>query len=397
MIIVIAQRIPFPPNKGEKLRTYHHIKRMVELGHDVEVLSLSHQKDDVTLANALAAELSISVRLFPLANKLWRYSKAILAGQSLSEGAFFSTGLKRYLKEEVTQLGACTVYMSASSLAPYALGLSLHQKQTIKLIMDFMDVDSDKWQQYAKTSQWPMNCVYQRESKKIRKLEYDTVKHFDNTFLIADAEIALFSKHVCQTDNITKLGNGMDFSAFFPDNTAPKTPHPTFLFTGVMDYKPNIDAVVWFVEQCWQTIKKHSPQARFVIAGMKPSAQIQHLSQIEGIEVTGFVDDILPYYHDAWVFVAPFRLARGVQNKVLQASACRLPIVTTQMGAEGISFANPQTMYFAESSEDFAKACIDAISNVEDSSTKAQAVFDAIRARYSWETQLNPLMEAINS
>lgn len=395
MIIVIAQRVPFPPNKGEKLRTYHHIKRMVEVGHDVEVLSLAHNKDDAELAEALASTLSISVRLYSLPNKLWRYAKALLTGTSLSEGEFYSPSLQRYVKKKTSTLDCCTVYMSASSLAPYAFNNALHKKDNTTLVLDFMDVDSDKWQQYAHTSRWPMSAVYKRESAKIRKLEMESVTHFDHTFLIAEAEIALFTEQVCRTQNLTKLGNGMDFHAFFPSDTNEKTTQPTFLFTGVMDYKPNVDAVVWFVTQCWQTIKTHLPHARFVIAGMNPNSQVQNLALVDGVEVTGFVDDILPYYHQAWIFVAPFRLARGVQNKVLQASACRLPIVSTPMGAEGISFANPQTMYFAESSDDFAQACISAVMNTEEASVKAQAAFDAIRARYSWETQLNPLMDAI--
>lgn len=398
MILVVAQRIPYPPNKGEKLRTYHHIKRMVESGYEVEVVSLRHDDSDNELASALAKHLNISVRLFSMQPKLLRYAKALAKLQAMSVAAFESKQLKDYILNKVASSSNIdSIYLSASSLAPYILNSQLNDNQTLKLNMDFMDVDSDKWNQYAQSSAWPMSCIYAREAKKIKLLEQKTLARFDHVFLIADAEITLFEQSVSKTKPVHKLGNGLDFDAFPPGKHEDKSDTPVYLFTGVMDYKPNIDAVVWFVEECWDAIKSKIPNARFVIAGMNPSAQVQGLTRIEGIEVTGFVEDILPYYHSAWVFVAPFRLARGVQNKVLQASACRIPIVTTPMGAEGIPFATPNSMYFAESSAQFADHCIQAVQDEPQATDKAQQVYEAITATYSWETQLTPLMKALSS
>ena len=129
------------------------------------------------------------------------------------------------------------------------------------------------------------------------------------------------------------------------------------LFTGVMDYKPNIDAVVWFVDNVWQEILKEYPEARFIIAGMNPTSNVKGLEKISGIEVTGFVDDILPYYHQSDYFVAPFRLARGVQNKVLQGFACGLPVISTPMGAEGIDCTNDLDILIASTADEFL-SCI---------------------------------------
>jgi sugar transferase (PEP-CTERM/EpsH1 system associated) len=264
-----------------------------------------------------------------------------------------------------------------------------------KLLIDFMDVDSDKWRQYATNSSWPKSWIYSREAKKIADIERASLRRFDQCFLIADAEIALFKSKVDNTKLVKKLNNGMDFSAFYPAEPDSKAEHPTFLFTGVMDYKPNVDAVLWFVETCWPKIKKSLPNAEFIVAGMNPSSSIQALNEKNGIIVTGFVDEILPYYHKAWTFVAPFRLARGVQNKVLQATACGLPIVTTSMGAEGISFATPSYMSVVDDADAFADACTASINERSMALEKATGALEALRKSYSWESKLKPLLDAI--
>ncbi|MFC3094611.1 TIGR03087 family PEP-CTERM/XrtA system glycosyltransferase [Alteromonas sediminis] len=395
MIIVVAQRVPYPPNKGEKLRTYHQIKHLVEQGHAVRVYSLRHEREDDELAFELAKNLNIKVTLFGMQNRLFRYITAFLKGAPISVGAFHSSQLHKQLQTDAEQGEPLTILLTASSLAPYVLESAASKKEHVTLLMDFMDVDSDKWAQYANNTKGPMKWVYQRESRGIRKLEAAVNRSFDRCFLIAETEIALFSKQVCNTVPVTKLNNGMDFDAFHPGKNDAKPPFPVFLFTGVMDYKPNVDAVVWFYEKCWKEIKQRLPEAKFVIAGMNPTSSVTALDKDPDIDVTGFVKDILPYYHMASVFVAPFRLARGVQNKVLQATSCALPVVTTEMGAEGISFANSETMFIANEAQHFANACIEAATNSNNAEQKAQRAYQALRASYSWENQLKPLVEAV--
>ena len=393
-VCVVSQRVPFPPNKGEKLRTFHQILHLVELGHQVEVLTLIENSNDERDAQLLASQLGIKVRIYRLPHKLKRYVWAVFKNQPLSVGNFFSTKLQKQIDSKLT--GDCDVLMlSASSLSYYIFNSSNYEIASCHLLMDFMDVDSDKWAQYAATSRFPMKWVYSRESAGIRKLEAKTNKRFSACFLIAEEEVALFKRNVDASKPAEVLGNGLDFEAFYPREKmaikSEKIQPPNFLFTGVMDYKPNVDAVLWFVKQCWPTIRTKYPAAVFTIAGMNPLEEIRVLQGREGIEVTGFVDDILPYFHRANVFVAPFRLARGVQNKVLQAAACALPIVTTSMGSEGISFASRDNMWIEDNAESFARACIAIMENEEASIEKANLAFNAIREQYSWQQQLAPL------
>lgn len=394
-ICVLSQRVPYPPNKGEKLRTFHQIERMVALGHNVEVLSLTESELDKGNATDLAEKLGIQVTTFDLNSRWKQYGWAFLHQQPLSVGAFYSQKLQRTVDEMLN--GGCDVlHLTASSLGYYIFHSRYFGQHQCKLLMDMMDVDSDKWEQYKTASRWPMKVIYSRESKGIRKLESGANQHFTQTFLIANEEVILFQRDVANDNPVNVLGNGLDFSSFYPGSHSDKSAEPHFLFTGVMDYKPNIDAVLWFVEMCWPSIRTSLPSAKLTIAGMNPTQQIIALSTTDPqIEVTGFVDDILPYFHKATTFVAPFRIARGVQNKVLQAAACMLPVVSTSMGAEGIAYADKSTMWIANDATDFSNACIEASQDDVTAAEKARLAYQAIKNDYSWEQQLKPLEDVL--
>lgn len=397
-VCVLSQRVPFPPNKGEKLRTYHQIEFLKRWGYEVEVFSLIETAEDKKNAGALAKHLGISVNSYQLDSKFTRYASAFLKGLPISVGAFYSKKLQ-YVIDEKLKKGSDALLLTASSLSYYIFNSPYHKSTHCRLFMDFMDVDSDKWAQYAGSSSLLMRYVYKRESKGIKKLEAKTNQRFDECFLIAKEETQLFSTSVDSSKEITVLGNGLDFDAFYPAKVQPCAKKisaaPHFLFTGVMDYKPNVDAVLWFVEKCWPFIREKAPNAKFTVGGMNPTEEIKVLAGSDGIDVTGFVDDILPYFHKAHAFVAPFRLARGVQNKVLQAAACKLPIITTTMGAEGISFANADSMWVEDDVDSFVKACVQSIENFELSQRKALRSYQAIVSEYSWEQQLSPLKMAM--
>jgi len=256
-----------------------------------------------------------------------------------------------------------------------------------------MDVDSDKWLQYAKNSSWPMNLIYKREHRLIAKLEREVIQHFDVGFIIAQAEFDLFQSKVLLTNKLQILGNGIDQTEFH--SSACKTEHTHFLFSGVMDYKPNIEAVLWFVDKCWDAIKIEVPNAKFTIAGMNPSPKIRNLEKDSSIEVTGFVDDIMPFFHRANIFVAPFQIARGVQNKVLQAMSCAIPVVTTPLGAEGIVSEDGKNMYVARSETEFIQACLTLATQIDVRDEVGKNAQKTISDNYSWNGVLQPLKEVI--
>jgi glycosyltransferase involved in cell wall biosynthesis len=164
-----------------------------------------------------------------------------------------------------------------------------------------------------------------------------------------------------------------------------------------MDYKPNIDAVLWFVEHCWPQIIAQHPNAQFVIAGMNPSATVQKLAEDNSIVVTGFVDDIMPYFQSASVFVAPFQIARGVQNKVLQAMACELPVVTTSRGIEGIVHAQGEDVLVTDDTQLFTEHCLTLLADQQKVESIGHRARQTILNNYAWPEVLKPLTELIAS
>ena len=393
-IVFLSQRIPYPPNKGEKLRTYHQIEHLHSLGHRITVLAPCASVEEQNNANALSQHLNIEVHTANLPNKLSRLAKALLTGSSFSEANFYSSKLVKLLQQHINDCDALIV--TASSLAPYVTRVS--NTNNALVLMDFMDVDSDKWQQYALASSWPKKWVYSRESAKIKQLEQHTVKHFEHSFLIAQAEVDLFTKHVCASNKLSVLGNGIDHRVFAPGaDKSHNANEPVFFFAGVMDYKPNIDAVHWFVEHCWPNIIAVHPKASFVIGGMNPVKSISALAQQPNITVTGFVDNIIPYFQQATVFIAPFQIARGVQNKVLQAMSCALAVVTTPMGAEGILHTHGENMMVATDASSFSQHCIALASNATQCQQLGDAAREVILNNYAWPSVLAPLVKVLQA
>jgi len=306
--------------------------------------------------------------------------------------------LQAKVDELLTQTNFDAIICTSSAMAEYiykSKNLKLLPKQPV-LLMDFMDLDSDKWQQYSNSSKIPMKWIYQREAKILLNYEQQITRDFDTSFFIADAEVNLFKQQSTSVGKVLTMGNGMDTDSFIPAPTAPQNEAPVFLFTGVMDYKPNVDAVVWFVEKVWSAIITKYPKAKFIIAGMKPSAQVKELEKLTGIDVTGFVDDILPYYHRSDYFVAPFRIARGVQNKVLQAFACGLPVISTTMGAEGIDCKVEKDILIANTADEFLQ-CVERLEHDKPLKEKLKTnALTLIHEHYSWAGKLQVLDDVLN-
>lgn len=392
-IAILAHRIPYPPNKGEKIRTYYQIKELVRNGFQVAVFCPLESEQEEVFADELAGNLAVQVVGKRLPLRGLRLLKGFLSGRSLSEANFYSDSLCNELNEYVRAQHPKAVIFTASSLLAYRKVLTGGQ---IHKVMDFIDVDSDKWLQYSESKSFPMSALYRREHFKVKELECQAAELCEESYLIAEPEVKLFKEKVTDSGNIKVLGNGLDMDAFYPRTDLRLTP-PVLLFAGVMDYEPNIDAVVWFVEHCWPTIRKEYVGARFIIAGMNPVDSVRKLTEHKGVEVTGFVDDILAYFHQATVFVAPFRLARGVQNKVLQAFACSLPVVSTSMGAEGIDCVEGRHFLVANSASEFIDAVIKVMRNQDEANRLADEALALIKDKYSWEGQLSPLIKVLEN
>jgi sugar transferase (PEP-CTERM/EpsH1 system associated) len=360
----------------------------------LSLISPSSGPEDEAHAAALAIDLCITVNTAQLAYKPLRFVKALAANRSFSEANFYSSGVQTLIENEIQSFKPDFLFLTASSLVRY-LGSISSKDNTPAILIDFMDVDSNKWQQYQHKARFPMDLVYKREAKLVKKLEIEAAKLSKECYLIASAEVELFKKEVTDQGNITILPNGIDSSIFKPNLDTHKQEYPTFLFTGVMDYKPNIDAILWFIANCWSQIKAQYPSAKLVIAGMNPSVSIQKLGTSDDIVVTGFVENIMPYFQSSSIFVAPFQIARGVQNKVLQAMSCELPVVTTSKGIEGIIHTSGEDVLLADTVDQYTKHCLDLLKSIELRESIGKAARQTILANYAWPEVLKPLTNQV--
>lgn len=392
-ILIIAQRCPYPPNKGEKIRTFHHLKYFNECGHDVILASPYEDDSEQTYFDELEKKYCLKVVYAKLPAKPMRLMSGVLKNKALSISNFYSAKLQSKIDDILASQEVDVIFCSASSVSEYIFRSKVHTKlnRSPALVMDFMDVDSDKWTQYKKSHPWPLSAVYARESRLIAAVEANIVKMFDHCLLITQTEVNLFHRIHGNVKNLTAIENGLDTNMFYPPVNPRQTVNPYFLFAGVMDYAPNIDAVMWFINLVWPDVKKKWPNAKFCIAGMNPTEKIKKLQLKEGIEVTGFVDDIKPFFDKANIFIAPFRIARGVQNKVLQAFACGLPVIATSMGAEGIRYNAEKDILLADTPEQYIDKIILLIDNEERYRALSDSALNTIAENYSWDSILAPL------
>lgn len=391
--LYLSQRVPYPPNKGEKIRTFHQIKYLLENDHEIFLCCPYTSDDELELFKQFTNQYGVHTRQCKLASKVLRYFSGMVSHKALSVSNFYSLRLQEIIDQLIINESFQNIVCTSSSMAEYIFKSSAisESKSRPKLIMDFMDLDSDKWKQYSDSSTFPMKWIYRREFKLLSKYEQKIYRFFNICFFISQAEVDLFCQNNECTEKPLAIGNGIEDESFTPAIHPPENDDPVFIFTGVMDYKPNIDSVLWFTENVWPKVTKKYPEAKFIIAGMNPVSGILDLTNVKGIDVTGFVDDILPYYHQSDFFIAPLRIARGVQNKVLQAFSCGLPVIASSMGAEGIDYTDGKDILIADTADAFFDSIERLINNKILCQSLKENALKLVKNHYSWDVKLTPL------
>lgn len=398
--LYLAQRIPYPPNKGEKLRSFHQINFLRKQGIDITVAAPYEEDSELEYFDTLKRDYDCEFINHQLGNKLVRYVKGLVQHISLSEAHFYDPTLQQKIDEFLKDSQPDAIVCTASSMANYVFRSREIQKlaNPPRVIMDFMDMDSHKWRQYAQNAGFPMRFVYKREASLVERLENRVGKDFDACFFVAEPETELFMAQIGEAQaKVLSIGNGIDPDEFHPAAETPQSDVPHVLFAGVMDYTPNVDAMLWFYTNVWPDILAKWPQATLTIAGMNPTPAIAKLNGTDNITVTGFVDDILPYFHASNIFVAPFRIARGIQNKILQAFASGLPVISTSMGAEGILCESGDNIEIGDEASAMVEAFNTLINDREHYLKVRAKALATIDKHYSWDGKLAPLYDLITA
>lgn len=384
-LLMLVHRIPFPPNKGDKVRSFHILQHLTQKYR----VSMGAFVDDPadwqyqTKLQALCADMHLE-SLSPKWGKL-RSLSGLLSGEALSLPYYRSASMQQWVDQIIARQGISKVLIYSSQMAQYVLG-----KPQMTRIADFVDIDSDKWLQYGQSKPWPLSWVYAREGNKLRQFEMDVARRFDATTFVSGAEAADFRKlSGIGDDRVMHVNNGVNTDYFDPELVLPdpyQAAGPVLVFTGAMDYWPNIDAVEWFVHQILPKLRMHVPALQFYIAGARPTEAVLALARLPGVLVTGGVPDIRPYIRHATLAVAPLRIARGVQNKVLEAMALGKLVVASPQAAEGIEAEPGRHLLVAADAAAFVDTILAALA--EPGSPMGSAARAHMLQCYGWDASL---------
>lgn len=390
-LLFLAHRIPYPPNKGDKIRSWHVLKHLAER-YRVHLACFIDDEEDRQHTSMLRdiCESCYFATLSPVRG--WSRSVAgLLSGKPLSLAYYSDPGFSDWVQGVCASHHMAAGYVFSSQVADYARqvpGLAP------RAIMDFVDVDSDKWAQYALTKSWPLRWLYAREAKTLAAFERDVAAVFRASLFVSPHEAALFSANAPQcADRVKAMLNGVDADYFSPDRIYQRpfeADEQAIVFTGAMDYWPNVDAVTWFVEEALPLVLARVPGARFYVVGGKPSASVRRLESNPAVCVTGSVPDVRPYLAHASAVVAPLRIARGIQNKVLEGMAMARPVIATPEAAEGLDSVDRDELCVAPSADEFADSVVAALTGAL-SAPNGGAARRRVVGTYSWESALATL------
>ena len=385
-LLYLVHRMPYPPDKGDKVRSYHLLKHLTAT-HRVFVGTFVDDPADeahVDTLRSLCAGLHVA-RLDPRLARL-RSLGGLLAHEALTLGYYRDAGLARWVDRTVAEHGIDTAVIFSSAMSQYVDGLP-----RLRLLADLVDVDSAKWAAYADARRWPMSWLYRREARRLLAHERRVVQQAERSFFSTEKECELFRRLApdCAA-SVEALGNGVDAGYFRPDAgraspfAAGSVP---LVFTGAMDYWPNVDAVVWFVREVLPGLRATWPKVHFHIVGRNPAAAVKALASSH-VTVTGTVPDVRPYLQHAAVVVAPLRLARGIQNKVLEAMAMARPVVASADCAASIEAVPGDELIAAADGAAFVHEIALLLADADRAGAVGAAGRRRVVADYSWPARL---------
>lgn len=391
-ILAITNRCPYPPVKGDKIYQWNLLKFLKNAGYRIHLATFIDDPEDLQYRQVLEKEFDscfapeINTRL----RKIYALH-GILAGTPLSTAFYRHAAMQRWIDEKIDD-GVDAIIAGSSAVARFIMGKRNYPTR----IIGFADIDSDKWTQYSKNSRFPLSWIYSREGKLLFDWERRIAAACDIGYFVTKAETAEFRARAPEVaDRVATISCGVDSDYFDPafewDSPYPKDLLP-ICFTGAMDYKPNIDAVVDFVKNIFPIILQKYPRAAFWIVGSKPSPEVQRLAVDNQIVVTGRVPDVRPYLKHAKVVVSPIRIARGLQNKVLEGMAMEKTVVGTPECLHGIHATPEKELLLGASPAEFAKQC----GRVLDGLDLGKAARQCVLERYSWYASASPLRRWID-
>ena len=395
-ILYLVHRIPYPPNKGDKIRSFNILRALSEK-YEVYLASFIDDPDDqqyISTVSKFCKQYYLE-SLNPFKAKI-QSLKGMLTFNPLTLEYYSSKKIQQWVDEIINKYNIDRLLVFSSSMAQY---VDNSKYSNIHRVIDFVDIDSDKWRQYADSKSFPLNWVYRREAKYLQNYEREIAIKFNYSMFVSNAEQQHFIRqHAFADEKVGYFDNGVDTDFFNPDIDVASPYQPddqVLVFTGAMDYWANVDAVVWFTENVYLKVRESHPDIKFYIVGTNPTDAVKSLESHAGITVTGRVHDIRAYTQYAVCAVAPLRIARGVQNKVLEAMSMAKVVIASPEAMEGIRLCEDSEVTIAKNAGDYIKAISSQLRS--DSTAEAHVSRQCMLERYSWDAALNKLMNVLES
>ncbi|MEA2563092.1 MAG: hypothetical protein QOH06_4596 [Acidobacteriota bacterium] len=390
-LLYLCHRVPYPPDKGDKIRAFNEI-RALSKRHRVHLLTLA----DSEVPNlAPLEEMCERVEVFPVqrTGAYMRAALGIFSSRPLTLAFFGSAELRQRVEELARNERFDLVVAYCSAMAPYVE--PFHEVGT-PAVLDMVDVDSSKWAQYSRFASLPMRPIYALEARRLQAYESSLASRFERIVLATGNETRVL-KAFAPEANAATVPNGVDLDFFRPLDL-PRSPHPTIVFTGQMDYFANVDGMVHFARNVFSRLRQRFPDLELLIVGRSPAPAVRALTELAGVHVTGAVGDVRPFLARAWAFVAPLRIAQGVQNKVLEAMAMNVPVVCTDRVFAGLSeggFRHGRDLLAASSDQGLEDSLAGLLGDAQARASLAEHARRRLSLSYRWTTNMDRFEEIL--
>ncbi len=381
-ILYLAHRIPYPPNKGDKLRAFRQIERLSRR-HFVRCVCFIDDPVDFRHVESLKRVCG-DVLAVPLNRRratlkgLWGLAR----GRTITESFYAHCAMREALRRACMEIRFDVAVAFSSSMAPYALSVPAERH-----VLDLCDCDSEKWAAYSQYASPATRWLYALESRRLATCERQWANSFDATMVVTESEAQTLRPHI-ERGKLHVVGNGVDVVPLCPVAKPGVVGAPVVGFVGVMDYFPNVDAVCWFAEHCWPSIRAQVPRAELRIVGRSPVGRVRRLTRRAGITVVGEVENVAEQLREFDVSIAPLRIARGVQNKVLEAMAAAKPVVVTPQVAASFGAVDGHDCVVADAPDRVARAVTRLLLDPIERTRIGESGRRFVTANFRWEDQL---------